>query len=94
MGPKTGGGFGVCGGTATTGFYNRGFGFGPGYGFRGSRRGFAGQGVRRRYARRLSDYAPTVRDEMDGLAEEARYLEDALSRIKRRISELEKEVGE
>lgn len=103
MGPMTGRAAGYCAGYAVPGFANpvggRGFGFGYGrgfgLGFRGGRGGRwtspnAGYG----YAvPPVAPYAaaPTREQEIDVLHGQAKYFEDALADIKKRLSELETE---
>ena len=94
-GPMTGRAAGYCAGYSLPGTANpvpgRGYGFGfgrgLGLGFRGGRGGrWAGPYVPPYAA------APTWQQEMEALQGQARYLEDALEGIKKRIAELEAET--
>ena len=105
MGPMTGRAAGYCAGYAVPGFanpvagpgYGFGFGRGMGLGFRGGRGGrwgvpYAGYGYG--YAvPAAAPYAaaPTREQEIDALQGQARYFEDALADIKKRLGELETE---
>ncbi len=103
MGPRTGRATGYCSGYSAPGSLNpvRGRGFGPGFGrgfgFRGGRgrrwggRFRAGYGYGAFYAGPYYPPAPTVQQDLDALQDEARYLEDALEGIRKRIAELEAE---
>ena len=99
MGPMTGRGAGYCAGYSTPGAVNpvsgRGYGFGfgrgLGFGFRGGRGGrwagpYAGYGYNVPYVPPYGP-APTRQQEMEALQEEAKYLENALEEIKKRIAE-------
>ena len=103
MGPMTGRGAGYCAGYATPGFTNpvggrgRGFGFGfgrgAGAGFRGVRGGWGGRGFFGRwwmpFGGGFFQAAPTREQEIDVLHGQAKYFEDALTDVKKRLSELE-----
>jgi len=91
MGPMTGRGAGYCAGYPVPGAANpvsgRGYGFGFGrgfgFGFRGGRGGrWAGPYAPPHAA------APTRQQELEALQGEAKYLEDALEGIKKRLAEL------
>lgn len=89
VGRMTGRGAGYCAGYGMPGFANNpggGFGFGRGCG-----RGF---GMGWRNGRAVPYYEPfstSVRNERDALKEQARYLENALGSVNKRIENLEKE---
>jgi len=107
MGPMTGRAAGYCAGFSVPGFsspipgrgygYGFGFGRGMGFGFRGGRGGrwampYAyGYGVPY-----TSPYgvAPTPQQEIDALQNQAKYFEDALAEINKRINGLEQEQRE
>ncbi|HQL00837.1 MAG TPA: DUF5320 domain-containing protein [Smithellaceae bacterium] len=108
LGPMTGRAAGYCAGYATPGFVNpvggfgRGFGFGRGLGlgFRGGRGPGGG-----RFAAPYAGYAyappvapnweaPTREQEIDALRGQAKYFEDALGGIQKRLADLEKEKTE
>lgn len=103
MGPMTGRAAGYCEGYSAPGVANpvpgRGYGFGfgrgLGFGFRGGRGGrwavpYAGYGYNVPYAPPYAA-APTRQQELEAFQGQARYLEDALEEIKKRIAELEAE---
>ncbi len=103
LGPMTGRAAGYCAGYTVSGFanpvlgrgYGAGFGRGLGLGFRGGRGGrsgrfaapYAGYG----YALPVApNWAPSTREqEIDALRGQAKYFEDALGDIKKRLAELE-----
>ncbi|NLN38153.1 MAG: DUF5320 domain-containing protein [Smithella sp.] len=105
MGPMTGRGAGYCAGYATPGFASTaggrgrgmgfGFGRGMGAGFRGARGGRGGRGFFGRWgmpfgaASQMTFAAPTREQEIDALQGQAKYFEDALSDVKKRLGELE-----
>lgn len=104
-GPMTGRAAGFCAGYALPGYahglqgrgYGRGFGRGIGCGFRRGRGGRWGV----RYDGYEFDYGvpfavpyggePTRQQEKDALKGQAKYFEEALAEIKKRISDLEEE---
>ncbi len=103
MGPMTGRGAGYCAGYSIPGYANAvaGRGFGGGRGF-GRGRGFGGGGfgwARGGYAAPAFgagaygqvpfNQAGSPQQEVDGLKNQAKYLEDALDGIKSRIEELQ-----
>jgi len=107
MGPMTGRAAGYCAGYNVPGFANpipgRGYGFaygrGLGLGFRGGRgsgRGgrwgapYAGYGYAASFAAPYAA-APTREQEIDELQGQAKYFEDALAEIKKRLGDLETE---
>ncbi|MBN1382169.1 MAG: DUF5320 domain-containing protein [Deltaproteobacteria bacterium] len=108
MGPMTGRAAGYCAGYAVPGFanpipgrgYGLGFGRGMGFGFRGGRgrrwsvpyAGY-GYGYGAPYAVPFGA-APTRQEEIAALQEEAKYLENALQDIHKRISDLEIEKSQ
>jgi hypothetical protein len=100
MGPMTGRGAGYCAGYPVPGAANPVAGRGYGFGFgRGLGLGFQG-GRGRRWAGPDAGYgynvpyappytaAPTRQQEMEALQGQAKYLEEALEGIKKRIAEL------
>ncbi len=104
MGPMTGRAAGYCAGYALPGFanpvagagYGFGFGRGMGLGFRGGRWGAPSAGYDYGYAAAsaasaAAPYAarPTREQEVDALQGQAKYFEDALADIKKRLGELE-----
>ena len=103
MGPMTGRAAGYCAGYTAPGYVNPvagagcGFGFGRkmGLGFRGGRGGRWGvpnAGYGYGYAAPVvAPYAarPTREQEVDALQGQAKYFEDALADIKKRLGELE-----
>lgn len=107
MGPMTGRGTGYCAGYATPGFANpafgRGYGFGYGrglgWGFRGGRAGWGGRlgmpyaaGYGSATPQGMPYGAPPTREqEIDALQGRAKYFEDALASIKKRLKDLEAE---
>ncbi len=107
MGPMTGRGAGYCAGYATPGFanpaldrvYGAGFGRGLGWGFRSGRGGWGGRcgmpyaaGYRSVTPQGMPyRAAPTREQEIDALQGQAKYFEDALASIKKRMNDLEAE---
>lgn len=104
FGPMTGRGLGFCAGYDTPGFtqqgfggrgYGRGYGFGPGRGFR-SYYGY-GRGLRRGFAPGTpaapwSGYsypAYSEEDERNMLKDEAEFLRERLDSVEKRLSEME-----
>ena len=89
MGPMTGRAAGYCAGYPVPGFMNpvggRGYG-GRGRGFRGG--GF-GRGRGFGWAGAGYGYPMASEQEITGLKQEAEYLQNALSEIKKRIEELD-----
>lgn len=107
MGQMTGRAAGYCAGYGVPGFanaipgqgYGMGYGRGLGLGFRGGRGGgrggrwgvpYAGYGYATPVAAPYGA-APTREQEVDALQGQAKYFEDALADIKKRLSELETE---
>lgn len=107
MGQMTGRGAGYCTGYTVPGFtnpvagggYGVGFGRGLGLGFRGGRGGGrggrwgvpkAGYGYAAPFAAPYGA-APTREQEIDSLQGQAKYFEDALAEIKKRLGNLETE---
>ncbi|MBN1664286.1 MAG: DUF5320 domain-containing protein [Deltaproteobacteria bacterium] len=101
MGPMTGRAAGYCAGYGVPGYANpipgRGYGFGfgrgMGYGFRGGRGGrwgapYADYGYGAPFAAPFGA-APTRQQEIDALQGQAKYFEEALADIKKRIDDLE-----
>ena len=108
MGPMTGRAAGFCSGYPAPGYANpipgRGYGFGlgrgMGFGFRGGRGGrwgmpYAGYGYGygAPYAVPFGA-APTRQQEIEALQGQAKYFENALAEINKRISDLEVEGQE
>ena len=103
MGSMTGRAAGYCAGYSVPGFANQvagrgygfGFGRGMGCGFRGGRGGGHGGRWGIPYAGYGYGYsAPTREEEVDALQGQAKYFEDALADIKKRLGELEAEKSE
>ncbi len=99
-GPMTGRAAGFCAGYNSPGFANpipqRRYGMGYGLGLRGGRGGgrwvapYAGYGYAAPMATPYGT-APTREQEMDALQAQAKYLEEALADIKKRLRDLETE---
>ena len=100
MGPMTGRGAGFCVGYAVPGYANpvggrgyrgRGRGRGMGRG-RGFGRGFGWAGVADPYPANAS-FGPTVtaEQELEGLKQQAEFLQNSLGQVSERINQLEKE---
>lgn len=80
--------------------YGMGYGRGLGLGFRGGRGGWGGRGLGGRWAAPYAGYgyaapvavpygaAPTREQEIDSLQGQAKYFEDALADIKKRLDDL------
>lgn len=101
MGPMTGRCAGFCAGYAVPGYANpvggRGYGMGLGRGRgigrgRGFGRGFGWAGVADPYPANAS-FGPTltVAQELEGLKQQAEFLQNNLSQVSERIEQLEKE---
>ncbi len=101
MGPMTGRGAGFCAGFGAPGYANPvggrgyGMGFGRGRGMgrgRGFGRGFAWSGAAGPYPANVS-FGPTVSAEQDleGLKQQAEFMQNSLSQINERIEQIEKE---
>jgi hypothetical protein len=102
MGPMTGRAAGFCAGygmpgymnpVGGRGFFGRGRGFGGRGGGRGRRHWFWATGLpgwaRAGFAD-FADVAPTAEQEQEALKQQAKYVQDSLDAINKRIDELEK----
>ena len=101
MGPMTGRAAGFCAGYAVPGYANPvgergyGMGFGRGRGMgrgRGFGRGFGWAGVADPYPASASfGLTVTAEQELEGLKQQAEFLQNSLGQVSERINQLEKE---